>query len=439
MKHLVLIITLLLCTFTTMRAEHTRIIVMSDIGGSDPDDQQSFIHLLTTLDKVDMEGFIYQFAWCNFDEKDQTGVTNNIVNAYQKVLPNLRNHSKGFPDSDEVRQMIKFGQKDAGMKGVGEGKDSPGSELIIKAVDNEDPRPVWVVTWSGTNTLAQAVWKIQKTRTPEEVKKFISKIRVYDVLGQDDAGAWLTTQYPELTYIRNKHVYGWAPTDEWTKKNVQDVGELGKVYPDRRWAIEGDTPSFLYFIDNGLNSPEHLNWGGWGGRFDLTKVANIESMDWVKKCGHDEFQYGTFMMIGSAKEGVHAINKWKEDIYNNFAARMQWSVTSNYKDANHHPTAAIGKNRTTAPIIKKAKAGRTLKLDASRSSDPDGNNLAYEWIYYKEAGTYSGDIQNLGNSSRLNFAVPHDAQGSTIHLILRVTDNGVPALTSYRRIVLEVK
>ena len=39
------------------------------------------------------------------------------------------------------------------------------------------------------NTLAQALWKVSRTRTPEEVEAFVSKIRIYDILGQDDAGA----------------------------------------------------------------------------------------------------------------------------------------------------------------------------------------------------------------------------------------------------------
>lgn len=142
-------------------------------------------------------------------------------------------HSKDFPTADYLRSIVKEGQKEAAMKGTGEGKDSEGSEWIIKVVDEDDPRPVWISAWSGMNTLAQALIKVRNTRTPEELEQFISKIRVYDVLGQDDAGAWIVKNFPDLVYIRNKEIYGWAPDDEWTRQNVQNVGPLGQVYPNR--------------------------------------------------------------------------------------------------------------------------------------------------------------------------------------------------------------
>lgn len=135
------------------------------------------------------------------------------------------------------------------MSGVGEGKDSPGSELIIAAVDKEeDARPIWLAAWSGMNTIAQAIWKVHSTRSPEEFQKFVAKIRIYDVLGQDDAGAWIAKSFPEIFYIRNTEIYGWGPGDEWIKDNVQSRKPLGGCYPDRIWASEGDSPSFYMYM-----------------------------------------------------------------------------------------------------------------------------------------------------------------------------------------------
>ena len=241
---------LLLMTAFMSGFAQTRVIVMSDIGGSDPDDTQSLVHLLVTLDQIELEGFISQHAWVPYGQ-GAIGLINGIIDRYESVQSNLMVHSKDFPAADYLRSIVKEGQKEAAMKGTGKGKDSDGSEWIIKVVDEDDPRPVWISAWSGMNTLAQALIKIRDTRTPEELEQFISKIRVYDVLGQDDAGAWIVKNFPDLIYIRNKEIYGWAPDDEWTRQNVQNVGPLGQVYPNRIWATEGDSPSFFYCFDNG--------------------------------------------------------------------------------------------------------------------------------------------------------------------------------------------
>ena len=422
-----------------VKSERVRTIVTTDIGGSDPDDQQSLIHLLTMLDCIDLEGFIYQHAWVSFNKGNEVVVTERALDAYEKVFPNLRVHNGNYPNVETLRQKVKHGQKEAAMAGVGEGKDSPGSEWIIQVVDSDDPRPVWIAAWSGMNTLAQALWKVQHTRSPKEVEKFVSKIRVYDILGQDDAGAWMVTQFPQLIYIRNKEVYGWAPDDKWIKEHVQSMGPLGGEYPNRIWATEGDSPSFLYLIDNGLNSPEHPNWGGWGGRFDLEKKQGIRSMDWVPRSGLDETQYDPYFMLGSAPERADAIRMWQQDIFNDFKARMKWSTTDEYKAANHHPIAIIGRDKSTNIIYKKAKAGSVIEINADRSSDPDNDILSYQWIHYKEAGNYKGKLTFNDSESKLILPIPTDAKGSSIHLILRVTDNGTPALTSYRRVILNIR
>ena len=441
MRRKIYLVFCLFCFFATgfIQAENTRVIVTTDIGGSDPDDQQSLVHLLTLLDRVDLEGFIYQHAWVSFNKGNEVKVVDGVLKAYEKVWSNLRVHSNGFPDVQTLQSLIKHGQQEAAMAGVGEEKDSPGSELIIQNIDKDDPRPVWIVAWSGMNTLAQALWKVKQTRTEAEVRKFVEKIRVYDILGQDDAGAWMVTEFPELIYIRNKEVYGWPPSDTWFKENVQSVGELGKQYPNRIWATEGDSPSFLYVIDNGLNFPEHPDWGGWGGRFDTKKKEGIRSMDWVVRSNLDETKYDPYLMLGSSSEGSNAIRRWANDINNDFAARMIWTTTNRYEEANHHPIAVIGKDNTTDAIYKTVKAGKVIKLDASRSNDPDGDQLTYEWIFYQEPSSFKSKLEFDKGQSKISIAVPMEAKEKNIHLILRITDNGQPALTSYRRVILECK
>lgn len=418
-------------------AGHTRLIVTSDIGGSDPDDQESFVHLLVSLNQVDLEGFIYQHAWVPFNKGNEVEVVDKVLRSYGQAWSNLCAHSQGFPAEEEIREKVKHGQVDAGMKGVGEGLDSPGSDLIITTIDMPDERPVWIAAWSGVNTLAQALWKVRNTRSPEEVDKFVKKIRVYDILGQDDAGAWIVTNFPDLLCIRNKEVYGWGPDDEWIKENIQCRGALGKEYPDRIWASEGDSPSFLYMLDNGLNSPEHIDWGGWGGRFDPRPVEDIRSMDWVKKSGLSEEAYDPYFMLASAPEGCGAINKWRTDIMNDFAARMIWSCTSQFNGANHHPVVCVNGDISKEPIYITVTTGQAISLDASASHDPDGDSLSFDWIYYPEPSTYKGNIDLVAEGSVMSLDIPDDAANSTMHIVLRISDDGFPSLSSYRRFVLQ--
>ena len=144
-------------------------------------------------------------------------------------------------------------------------------------------------------------------------------------------------------------------------------------------------------------------------------------------------------MLGSSPEGSAAIRLWQQEIFNDFEARMQWSTTNDYQSANHHPIAAIGRDLSTDVVYKTIQAGKRLNLDARRSTDPDGDDLTYQWSFYPEPSSYKGKLDFMGNQSKLSLTIPSDAKDCTLHLILRVSDNGTPSLTSYRRVVVTVK
>lgn len=418
--------------------DKSRIIVTTDLGGTDPDDIQSMIHLLLCSDIVDIEGIISSQTWD--DLPDNSDLIKKYIDIYARTYQNLLVHSDGFADPEYLKSITMFGQEKSHMDSVGEGLDSDGSEHIIATVDRKgDKRPVWLLAWGGTNTIAQALWKVRETRSEKELKTFISKIRVYDILGQDDAGAWIAKEFPELVYIRNTEVYGWGPSDSWIDKNVQGIGPLGQAYPDRIWATEGDSPAFMFLLANGLNVPEHIDYGGWGGRFSLERKAGIRGMSFVARSGKDEAKYDPYYMYASTVEGSLAIIKWQEHIWNNLAARIQWSVTDKFADANHHPAAAIGRDKSLSCIYRNARAGETLTFDAGRSKDPDNDDLSFRWSIYREPGTYKGDIRLSGHDGpTCRITIPEDGSGKTVHLILEVTDNGTPALTAYRRIVIRI-
>jgi len=418
-----------------------RIIALPDFG-ADPDDDQSMVRLLVSSSEFDIEGLI-NVTGCWRTTQTSADAVFKFIDAYEQALPALIKHAEGYPTADYLRSVTRLGQKSYGMAGVGEGKDSPGSELIIAAVDSPDPRPLWILLWGGANTLAQAIWKVNHTRTSDEVSDFLSKIRVYDILGQDDAGAWMAKNFPDLFYVRAKgQVYGWQlgrdKDNEWIRTNIQNKGPLGAVYPDVIWAMEGDTPSFLHVFPNGLNYPDQIEQGGWGGRFGNEKKAGIRGMT-ESNILDNEGDYDPYYMYTDAPEVGAAIRRWREAIQHDFLARMIWSITDNYSDANHHPVAVVNGDQSRQIIERPAAPGASITLDATGSFDPDGDSLAYAWLFYKEPGSWDDDVIIENNTSpAATVQIPSEASGKSIHIILELSDDGIPSLTAYRRIVLYI-
>jgi len=121
--------------------------------------------------------------------------------------------------------------------------------------------------------------------------------------------------------------------------------------------------------------------------------------------------------------------RWREEYQNDFAARIDWSNTPNYKKANHPPVAKLDHSNELL-----VKSGDIVKLSAKGSTDPDGDKLSYQWMVYKEVGT----LNISRRAQEASFVALETDKVGTIHVILKVTDDGEPALTRYQRVIVNV-
>src|SRR5690348_3695809 len=190
------------------KIEKTRAIILTDIE-NEPDDTESMIRLLLYSNDIDLRGLIATTS-VHMRTRIYPESIIKIINTYGKVLPNLRKHSAQYPETGYLLSLVKKGQSGYGMSAVGKGKDSEGSDWIIKMLDEKDNRPLWISVWGGVNTLAQALNKLSQTRSPDEVKVLLQKLRVYTISDQDDSGNWIRENYPDLFYIVTPGGYGKA-------------------------------------------------------------------------------------------------------------------------------------------------------------------------------------------------------------------------------------
>ena len=447
-----------------------RMIVLSDIE-AEVDDTESFVRLLLYSNEIDLKGLIATTSvWKRTSVAPEA--IQKIIQAYGKVQANLIKHDAGFPDAESLLKLVKKGLPKYGMLGVGDGMDSEGSDWIIKVLEEKDERPLWITVWGGSNTLAQSLYKIKHTKTEAEAKKLIAKLRVYTISDQDDSGIWIRNNFPGLFYIVSpgddyfsstwiaitsfvKGISNEKISNDWLAENIQQGhGPLGVEYPDVAWGMEGDTPSWLSLIPNGLNAPEHPEWGGWGGRYELYKPDYTKQKKGVSGLtpepetreiwtnATDTYtpylpnDYGRTVKADSVTFSDNKVTlwRWRDDFQNDFAARMDW-CTKPFQEANHPPVPVL-----TQPEEITVKSGEGFSLDAIGSTDPDGDHLSYLWFNYPEAGTYKKAIKvNEPENAHSAFVIaPVVDKKETAHFIVKVSDKGKPSLSRYKRIIVTI-
>lgn len=249
----------------------------------------------------------------------------------------------------------------------------------------------------------------------------------------------------------------------WLGRYIQK-GELGGVYPDIKYTMEGDSPSLLYFIPNGLGHIERPEWGSWGGRYsplsdDPHETQFGDTLDTV--------YYTSGNKTETEKSNHATIFRWRSAFQTDFVARMQWSFSPNYTSARHPPVIRVNGNEGLEPLVIHARLNQFFIFDAGETIDTDQHDdLQFEWYQYQEPSYLPNpspqsdeklNIQPLPEGQRVKLnkqgfkdavrakkvrvTLPATRDAEMVdgyHLILQVSTGGEVPITRYKRVVLVV-
>ncbi|KAJ5746319.1 hypothetical protein N7520_011501 [Penicillium odoratum] len=378
-----------------------------------------------------------------------------VIDAYGNVTHNLNQHvpfDAPYPSGEHMRSLVKSGPARRG-------------QASIQPLQDQTDQPLWVLARGGTNVLAQALYKIHTYFSTAEAAFIRSKIRVYAISDQDDTDKFYIASTPGWNQyglaawsgISGTYDKGGPDlskiTSKWIRENIQ-IGSYGRtVYPDYEYIMEGDTPTFLYLIQNGLGVREHPEYGSWGGRYMKVTPSTVSNLT--------HYADAADRVIGLDNESYISnyatIWRWRDAFQIDFAARMQWSLPANISRTNHQLVISIEGSVSLAPLNVSVEFRSKISLNAGATEDPGGDSLAFRWFQYKEPGADNWNV--AGEVPELNITVLHEGRmvqvqildeklscdGMSLnpsgcwllHLILEVTDNGYHPLTSYKRVLMQ--
>lgn len=294
-----------------VEAQKPKVIISTDIGGSDPDDFQSMVHLLVYADRFEILGLI--------SSPPHDGRVEHIleaINAYEKDYPKLKLQNSSFPEPDYFRQISKQGAIAPQASEIPE-ELSEGAAFLISQVKESQDQLVYVLVWGSMTDVAQAV------HHDPGIKK---NLRVYSI------GSWNTDQDPksrdylfenhhDLWWIENNTTFrgmymGGEQSGEYgnisfVEKNIKDHGFLGKLFWEQKKDIKmGDTPSVLYLLHGNSENPESESWGG-----SFVKTRHGTNY-WTDNPDPS--------LIENNRHGAKTVNQWRKYFLDDWAKRMEW-------------------------------------------------------------------------------------------------------------------
>ncbi|KAM0427146.1 hypothetical protein ACHAQK_012159 [Fusarium lateritium] len=476
---------------TLPKVDRIRSFILTDIL-NEPDDNMSLVRYLLYSNEFDTRGIAAVTSW-SLRNETHPGEIKRVINIYSKVVDKLNQHvhpNNSYPRPQDLISKISSGPISYGKAALRQPL-SEGARHLVEAL-RESTKPLYVSLWGGANTLAQALQYIDKTETKRVASQLRSRLIVYAISDQDDAGPYIRVKWPDVFYIVNVHGYReysqgtWTGIstgdnnaanrtkvlDDWLTPNIR-IGPLGAEYPKIIYTMEGDSPSFIWTIQNGLNIPGRPEYGGWGGRY--TRVTEDSDIN--------EYATSADTLVNNNGENWRSnyatIWRWRDAYQDDFAARMQWTIVDSFEHGAHPPKISINGSTGYEPLRFKVGLKDALVLDASETFDTDDSDdasrLTFEWYSYEECslafltslnakffklealsapsgtnGTLSVNEAGFSNvtlgpvvriSTNLDDWVQE--QPSVVdkewHIILQVTNNkGEYPIRRYRRVILEI-
>lgn len=304
--------------------ETARVIVSTDIGGSDPDDFQSMVHYLMYADVFDTEGLIAS--------PPQAGRKQHILevlDAYAVDYPRLKARSERFPTPDALRAVTRQGATDPAPP-AGYSAPTDGSRWVIERARAADARPLWVLVWGSITDVAQALHDDPGIKAKLRVYFISSWNRRSDQAARD----YILQRHPDLwlieaeTTFRGMYVGGNQGGDlgnrEFIARHIKDHGALGRLLASKKADIKmGDTPSVLYLLRGPVDDPTADHWGGAFVRSGPGTHYWTDTPDPALKEG--------------AYPGARTVNRWREAYLRDWQQRMTWLSASDAPARKREP------------------------------------------------------------------------------------------------------
>lgn len=292
-----------------LTGERFRVVVSSDIGGSDNDDYQSMAHFLIYADLFDVEGLI-----SSPPKQGRAKHIREVIDAYEKDYAHLIQSSSNYPKPEQLRDLTKQGAVDPA-PAQGFSVSTEGSSWLVERARAKDERPLYVLVWGSITDVAQAV---------HDAPSIKSKIRVHSIgswnTGCDPASRdYLFRDHPDLWWIeanttfRGMYVGGQQAGEFGNKafldEHVRGHGALGDFLVAKLDTIRmGDSPTVLYLLWGDPDDPAARHWGGS-----------------FVKTGHGPHYWTDSTDPGLTEgkfPGAKSVNVWREEFLKDWRHRM---------------------------------------------------------------------------------------------------------------------